>query len=355
MNSPVVSGKKRFKRSYFKNKYSRPPLLVVVVNDAKNHPDRKLSSAENSGDRLVDCAKKIWGVTDKRTYVLKGEDATLENINEISKFIKQNADYDDQVIIYFCGHGIKKWWGTHYIAYDGDISFNNFLERLEESFEKPGTEGRDAPPKSILIITNFCYSFGAIVSFGNRIRRPAICFGKKNYENDLESGKEDQNSSKQEEDGPNSELEKRDPVPDPMPNPVPNPVPNPAIKLPKGFKKSMKRCAIQVIYSSVGTSVASKAYTQFSKYLFGVLFESKPKDWAIRPVSQIVKKLKDRYTREDPDEEDQPAEGISVPGMLHITDNDAENYLVCSNERWAGGLNEIYESTELTKNVSTNM
>lgn len=163
-------------KQYKENKYSKIVLLVIVNNYKHQKEVKELKTIEANGKTLIEEAMHKWGVKKEHVISLIGAEATSDAFNTIATRLKYLADSDTQVVIYIGGHGVKCLNSSHYVTADNKkISVDDFMFSIFKAF--PGsTRGTFSPPKSILLITDFCHSYGILANFGLKmINAPFSC------------------------------------------------------------------------------------------------------------------------------------------------------------------------------------
>ena len=81
-------------------------VVVIGINKYKDKNIPELKYAERDGEAVVAYFKERLGVKKENIYTLLGKDATTENIKRvIGVDIKKKAQKNDQIVIFFAGHG----------------------------------------------------------------------------------------------------------------------------------------------------------------------------------------------------------------------------------------------------------
>lgn len=80
--------------------------VVIAVNKYNDKNISELKYAENDGEGIVKYLKERLGIKKENLYILFGHDATVDNIKRtIGVELRKKAQKDDQILIYFAGHG----------------------------------------------------------------------------------------------------------------------------------------------------------------------------------------------------------------------------------------------------------
>lgn len=145
-----------------KEKYA----MVVGVSHFKNDKDGKNAlryatrDAQDVYEYLVD--RKYGGFKKDNVTLLVNENATIANIQQALNKIKERADADDEVFIYFSSHGAPVYDGSlNIVTYE--TVFKNHFTMADSSFPSKSLKTflSDTRAGSILVILDVCYSGAA--------------------------------------------------------------------------------------------------------------------------------------------------------------------------------------------------
>lgn len=265
-------------KKYSKLKQYRRLKVVVVANNAENKVvERKrykpLKFAEKTAQDFLVHVKNNWGVDDRDIFSCFGKAATVEQIGKIPDWVKANVDVHDQLVIYVCGHGRKKIFGSRYVAWDGTVDFNELILSILRKYkiQQGGVNlfrNVLTPPKSIVVITDFCFSYGSVASMGNQIRNARksfldVLYRCKNWRNKIEYH-ELPNGNPEEAQHMTLEMKRF------------SGKANLKIEPPESFRESTKQFVLVAMTSSLQKTyeLSSLQQCRFSHFLFKILFEN---------------------------------------------------------------------------------
>ena len=80
--------------------------LIIGVNDYEEGEIPKLRYAVNDAQGIADLLIKEQGFEKEKVLTLINSNATKNHIIESFEFLKQNAEADDRIVVFFAGHGI---------------------------------------------------------------------------------------------------------------------------------------------------------------------------------------------------------------------------------------------------------
>ena len=146
----------------FNNKYA----LVVGVGHFKNDITKKneLQYAVNDAQKVYSYLSdpKQGGFNRKNITLLLNENATISDIQKTLDNMRNDADQDDDIFIYFSSHGIPIYDGSlNIIVYE--TVFKNHFSVAETSFPTSSlrTFLSDTNARHVMIVLDVCYS-GAV-------------------------------------------------------------------------------------------------------------------------------------------------------------------------------------------------
>jgi len=97
----------QFERTFF---YAPPKTniygVVIAINKYRDKNISELKYAENDGKGIAKYFRDQLGIKKENLYILVGPNATADNIKRaIGVELRKKAQKDDQILIYFAGHG----------------------------------------------------------------------------------------------------------------------------------------------------------------------------------------------------------------------------------------------------------
>ncbi|MBN2682255.1 MAG: caspase family protein [Bacteroidales bacterium] len=133
----VESLKETFEITYNPKKYEKPDLFLITIGTSEYSDQRfNLQYAAKDATDVTNLFKNNKYFREVKTKVLTNENVTIENIVALKEFLK-NATINDQVILFFAGHGVLDENLDYYLA-SNDMDFSNpsirgiAYEKLEE-------------------------------------------------------------------------------------------------------------------------------------------------------------------------------------------------------------------------------
>lgn len=115
-------------------------LYLFIVGISKYYYNTNISSCKNQARTFIDIFKDDYKVKRKNTYALFDKNATKRNILAHLSNFENLLSKDDQLIIYFAGHGYETEYANFFVPTEGDknnlTSFipNGLISKMVSSY-----------------------------------------------------------------------------------------------------------------------------------------------------------------------------------------------------------------------------
>lgn len=140
-------------------KFDKGYALVIGISTYKDRAVRNIEQAANDARDIaaVLTSPLLSAYQPEKVKLLVNEKATVENIKDGIKWLKESSDKDATVIFFFSGHGYslgKKQFGL--VAYDFDLMNNS--QKIDSEYLNRALN--EIPSKKIVVILDCCHAGG---------------------------------------------------------------------------------------------------------------------------------------------------------------------------------------------------
>ena len=121
-----------------------PKVWLIAIGISKYDITDNIIYSTKSAQAFALLAKKRFGLTPRRTYVLIGKDATSGRIKDTINLVVNNVQKDDTIVFYYSGHGIPSFPAKepyilpkdkdpNFVTADSELKLENIYKKLQKS------------------------------------------------------------------------------------------------------------------------------------------------------------------------------------------------------------------------------